>query len=130
MIIWDDKYSTGVESIDKQHKMLFEFTNDLEMIIKDGRGLSYVTTSAEFLEKYVKAHFHFEEDCMFKHQCPIAGKNKEAHEKFLQAYDNFKIKLQSETYSDELLKTLHKFLENWITNHIMTIDVGLKNCVK
>ena len=67
MIIWNEKFSTGDPSIDKQHKMLFEFFNTLEDVIKEGRGQSYLVSGLPFLESYAKAHFGFEEVPLFHH---------------------------------------------------------------
>lgn len=129
MINWDNKYSTGDENIDKQHKMLFEFFNDLENAINEGHGSSYAESSMQFLEDYAKAHFTFEEDCFKRHKCPYAQKNKEAHDMYLDKFLDFKKELDTYGYSDALLKELHHFVEQWIHNHIIEIDTHLLECI-
>lgn len=48
-----------------------------------------------FLTSYVKAHFLIEEKCMNDHGCPISRQNKEAHERFLQFYQEAVVEFQS-----------------------------------
>ena len=83
MIQWEERYATGVDSVDRQHRMLFEFFNDFEECIKTGHGEHYLETSFPLLEAYAKAHFSFEEDCFKQHQCPYAQQNKDAHQAFV-----------------------------------------------
>jgi hemerythrin len=35
---WSDEYSTGVERIDNQHKMLFRMSEDFRTSLDDGLG--------------------------------------------------------------------------------------------
>ncbi|MBF0489563.1 MAG: hemerythrin family protein [Candidatus Omnitrophica bacterium] len=131
MIEWDqERYSSGVDSIDKQHRMLFEFFNDFEECIKNGKGMSYLEVSFPLLEAYAKAHFKFEEDCMNQHQCPFAKENKDAHQAFIVKVEEVKKTFASGQCGDELLMQVHDFIEKWITNHIIGVDIHLKGCVK
>ena len=130
MIIWEEKYATGVAELDKQHQQLFQYTNNLEEIIRDN-ALSKQTIERllHFLEQYVKVHFNHEETCMFKHQCPIANKNKEAHQKFIEHYIKTEERVKTEGATDAILIDLHHFLETWLVEHICKIDTQLKPCV-
>ena len=130
MIEWEERYSTGVLAVDKQHRMLFEFFNDLDECIKTGRGEQYLETSFPLLEAYAKAHFNFEEGCMNQLQCPFARKNKEEHEAFVVKVGEVKKKFETLGASEELLTQVHSFLEKWIIEHIMRVDIHLKECVK
>lgn len=130
MIIWDEKYTTGDEDIDRQHMTLFKFCNDFEESLQQGNGMSFMMGGLQFIEDYAQAHFHFEEDCMTKRQCPFAQKNKVAHDKFLEYFMDFKNRLQSTGYSEELVVELHQTMERWLTNHIIGIDTHLKDCIK
>ena len=82
-----------------------------------------------FLEQYVKAHFNQEEACMHKYLCPIATKNKDAHQKFILTFKAAQEKIKNEKTSNKALKELHCFLEKWIREHLCKIDVQLKPCV-
>ncbi len=130
MITWQESYSTGVAELDKQHKQLFQYTNELEDMIKTNAVSKHVLEGAmKYLEKYVSVHFGREETCMFKHQCPIASKNKDAHQKFIEKYHWFAAAVKEQGASDEILLNLHHFLETWLVEHICKIDTQLKPCV-
>ena len=130
MIQWSDKYKTGHERIDRQHQQLFEFFNDLESIIQEGRGRSHLDFSLHFLGLYVQFHFGFEEDCMTKCRCPFAQRNKEAHEEFRIAFQAFKDEVQVGGDSDAIMTKMYGFLEAWIDSHILAIDTHLMDAVK
>lgn len=129
MIKWQERFSTGLESIDRQHQLLFGFFNDFEENINEGRGKIYLEKSFSFLEAYAKAHFKFEENCMDQHQCPCALQNKEAHAQFMNKIIEFKTKFASGQCKEGFYVEIHQFLEQWITNHIINIDGQLKNCI-
>ena len=130
MLEWDDRYKIGEESIDSQHKLLFAFFNDFEVAIREKEGRAYCEECFTFLEHYAKTHFGNEEGCMNRHKCPIAAKNKIAHEQFITAFHGFNDKLHAGGYSDQLMIEMHQFLETWITSHIMGIDLHLKSAIE
>lgn len=67
MIEWIDKYKTGIELIDKQHKELFRLFNRIyelynnEFIIDK---YDQIITAIEELKSYTKYHFEAEEEYM------------------------------------------------------------------
>ena len=130
MIKWQESYSTGITKLDDQHKSLFEYCNDLEEWLNTG-GLSKETLAytLSFMDRYIKGHFGQEETCMFKYACPIAGKNKIAHDKFIEAFKIFQNKINGDKDSDAPLIEFHHFLKTWLTDHICKIDTQLKSCV-
>ena len=131
MIAWQDSYSTGVEELDKQHKRLFQYTNDLGKMIEDNAVSKNVLEAALlFLGKYAQVHFGREEICMFKHQCPVAASNKQTHEQFLQKFKAIETIVKADGGNESTVIELHRFLENWLIDHICTIDVQLKPCVE
>ena len=130
MIIWEEKFATGVAELDKQHKNLFKYTNDLGEYISNNFG-SQATTDRmmRFLGQYIKVHFNHEETCMFKHSCPIANKNQDAHQKFIKKFKETEERIKLEESGDNALRELHHFLETWLVDHICRIDTQLKVCV-
>ncbi len=130
MITWEPKYSTGIAELDKQHKNLFQYSNDLEECVKNN-SFSKVTTDKmlRFLDQYIKVHFSHEESCMFKYHCPVATKNQDAHRKFIEQFKVTQAKIKDEDSYESALKELHHFLETWLADHICKIDTQLKPCV-
>ncbi len=127
---WDEKYSTGNNEIDKQHKQIFTYLDDLEAHMKQGASLKWVTHFMTALGLYTRTHFCFEEICMRRTKCPVADKNKQQHGKLLKIFDKAQKRFEKEGVSDELLIEVQNFLTSWLVNHIMKIDVHLKACAK
>ncbi len=129
-IEWKDEYNTGEAEIDKQHKIIFKYLADLEAQMKKGVDARYIETLLDNLGLFTRSHFCYEEICMRRIKCPVAAKNKEQHEKLLEAYTRQRQRFELEGLSDELVKGLHDFLANWLVNHILKIDVHMRACIK
>ena len=130
MIKWQEAYSTGIKQLDQQHQELFVYSNDLEGILQDEDvSKEKLEMGLEYLEQYAAKHFGQEENCMHQYACPIAGNNKQAHQKFIEAYKSFEIRINREEDIFSILRELHVFLEQWLVEHICKIDVRLKPCV-
>jgi len=126
---WTEDYATGDPEIDAQHKQLFQYIADLEQHL-NAQDVSerYLAQFLDYLGLYTRTHFCYEEICMRRRKCPVAEKNKEQHEKLLQAYQRFRARFEEEGASRELLEQLHDFLLSWLKNHILRIDTHLRNC--
>lgn len=126
---WDEEaYATGFETIDSQHKKLFEFINELGHSIKNGEAPEDIEAYLAFLNDYIKNHFGQEENCMAANHCPFAQKNCEAHNKFIKAYDDFEQRFRAGKDNMELVTELHTMLCQWTISHICRIDSHLRDC--
>jgi hemerythrin len=130
MTQWDPKYETGEETIDKQHKTLFSYIDTLEEVLNQGDIAAQLPRIVEHLKSYVSLHFNYEEMCMFRHKCPVAGENKAAHKRFKEAIPSFENRMQVEGPTVELAREMHGFLEGWLKEHICKIDVQLRPCLQ
>lgn len=126
-LYWKDDYSTGVPTIDEQHKVLFNNLNKFQEITKRGEGAAVVAKMFTFLENYAQKHFAFEEKWMAKVQSPVAEQNKVAHQRFIQAFLSLKQRFEEEGADEDLLVKIHTTLETWLLNHICDIDVQLRD---
>ena len=95
----------------------------------DGHGRSEIIPILDFLESYVVEHFSYEEACMEKYQCPIAGKNKKAHEYFVNNFMSLKSRFNQEGPSSELALVMQRELSEWLVKHIKGIDTELDHCL-
>ncbi|MDQ7004476.1 MAG: bacteriohemerythrin [Ghiorsea sp.] len=125
---WDDKYSTGNDIIDQQHKQIFAYLDELEDHIENGASQEWVETFMSAIGLFTRSHFCFEEMCMRKAKCDVASQNKVQHTKLLAAFSAAQQRFKNEGVTDELLSHLQKFLTSWLVNHIMKIDVHLNDC--
>ncbi|OIP99908.1 MAG: hypothetical protein AUK35_04600 [Zetaproteobacteria bacterium CG2_30_46_52] len=127
---WKEEYRTGDEEIDKQHRILFDYLDDLELHMKKGIDAAYVGRLLADLGLFTRSHFCYEEICMRQNQCAVAAKNKEQHGKLLSLYKQYNERFQKEGVSEDLVLKLHNFLENWLVHHILKIDTHLKSCLQ
>ena len=129
MIKWDEKFATGVPDLDEQHKKIFSFLNDFEDMIKAHKTAASIKKAIDFMEHYAKIHFNFEEINMAKYHCLEQTRNKKDHQLFLASVDKYRARFAKEGYSEGLLMELHHWIEKWITEHICTVDVHLKEYI-
>ena len=54
---WDDKYDTGNDKIDDQHRMIFEAANVFSAAVKGGKEGAILERSFELLLHYTNTHF-------------------------------------------------------------------------
>ncbi|WP_233493118.1 MULTISPECIES: bacteriohemerythrin [unclassified Meiothermus] len=131
-IEWSPSYETGEMRIDRQHRTLFDRVNRLERMLEAGEVLDQdeVENLLIFLESYINTHFAYEELCMTLRGCPIARKNKEAHDKLLAFYNDFAQRYAARGKADvAMLRELHEVLSKWLVGHVCNIDVRLRNHV-
>lgn len=126
MLIWKELYSAGNQSVDEQHKKLFEMINNFETTIRNKTAAISMPQTMQFLNVYIKLHFEFEEKCMEEVQCSAAEKNKKEHEEFLATYQIMAQRLNIEGYSDALANELLNVAQAWLVEHICGVDVQMK----
>lgn len=129
MVYWNEAYATGVQDIDDQHKELFEYIGQLEGCIQEGvyEG-SQIEIILNFLQMFCSTHFCLEEGCMRQRACPVQEKNKQAHEKFLAYFKSFRKTYELSNQKQKYILELHKVLLKWLVQHIVKIDMHVKNC--
>ncbi len=119
-IKWEEKYATGIETIDSQHKGLFDLINTLSKEIDENKEKEILEKSLEKLFDYTKYHFSTEEYLMRKANYEKYNSHKEEHEKFAT-----KVKEFIANYYDgkeKINEDIVSFLIKWISNHIANID--------
>lgn len=74
---WDDGYSVKVPSIDRQHKVLIDYINKLQVVItcpKQHRHMIELILNG--LVNYTNSHFRYEEMLIGMHRYPDAEQHK------------------------------------------------------
>ena len=100
MIIWNEQFATGSDTLDQQHRLLINNLNLLGSLLTDTNPNreqgEFLIQLVDFLESYAHTHFSFEEQCMEKYRCPAHAKNKQDHEQFLKFLREFKERCRAE----------------------------------
>ena len=131
MLTWSEQFATGSPLVDTQHRMLIDKINFLEQLLAGPPPSKAACDELiNFLGSYVGTHFTFEETCMERFHCPAHEQNKQAHAAFLGVFAKFKERYAAEGPKPELLKSLQTTAADWIKNHILSVDIKLKACIK
>lgn len=126
-ISWDEKYSIGIDFIDKEHKMLFSTMNKLLQINEDEEKSEWVCREGvKYLKNHVVEHFEHEEEYMRS----IHYSEYEIHKRL---HDNFRNKtlpaLEEELINTKFsVESIRHFLGvciGWVVAHTQTEDQAI-----
>ena len=129
MIQWEDSMTTGVDTIDAQHKQLITWLNDLLSAMSEGRGRKEIEKVLNDLAGYAATHFSDEEDCMARYKCPVAAQNIAAHKQFVETFGAFKTEFDQTGPTAALVVRTESELMRWLAGHIKGTDTKLYPCV-
>jgi len=121
-IEWLDQYSVGVESIDNQHKELFERVNRLLNACAQGEGKKVLPEVLDFLGDYVVFHFSTEEKYMKEYLYPDYLTHKKEHDSFVETYKKFREEIEKEGAGVAAVIKTNKLIVDWLKNHILGTD--------
>jgi hemerythrin len=123
MITWNEKrMATGEATIDAQHKELIRKIGQMQEAAKEGRGREEAMKVLDFLESYMVRHFMYEEGVMAQAKCPVAARNRKAHEEFIRTFQKLKAMAQAEGPSLVLFIEVQRFASGWLEMHICKVD--------
>ncbi|WP_206486193.1 bacteriohemerythrin [Thalassotalea sp. G2M2-11] len=115
LIKWDDEtLSVGIRHIDKQHKTLVNYINELATLIDNQADHTQLDEIYSQLVQYTQYHFASEEHYFETLSNNDLALHKLQHKHFLEELDNFK----KEPVSIDLLH----FLLDWLVVHIQCED--------
>ncbi len=121
---WSSDLSVGIEKIDKQHKELFNKSNELlEAIATKNR--EKVMEVVDFLCDYVIEHFAYEEKIQLEYNYPAFEFHRDMHSNFVKKVYKFKKEVDKHGISDNLASEVKHEVVNWLINHICNIDKKL-----
>jgi hemerythrin len=122
---WDKSVEVGNETIDNQHKQLFEAINNLLSLCRQGKGKEELAKSLDFLTNYTIKHFFDEEQIQQKSGYPDFENHKKYHEAFKITVRELSHRLIMKGVSDELINEVREKIGNWLVTHIKGQDVKL-----
>lgn len=119
--IFKNLFTVGIKSIDKQHEVLLQITNELNAAIELDSSKTEIESIVKKLFQYTIDHFRHEESFMDSYpDYPKLIFHKDAHR---QTYLKL-VELQKsmETGSTIDSNALLWFLREWLTEHILRAD--------
>ena len=124
MVTWEDKYAIGVESIDEQHKELFEIANRIYDLLKNDLITDKYDSIVEIIEElknYTIYHFEAEEEYMKNIGYKKLLSQKVAHNDFLEKMECIDLDQIDNGHNEYLLGILD-FVCEWLVEHIIKED--------
>jgi len=119
---WKEEYSTGIASIDKQHKRFIALINEIHVCILDDREEPIVSQVVDDLEQYALYHFS-QEEILFQEygykETIEHGKEHELYNKQIELLKTLTLS-QEKTLSIQTLSILGA----WLEHHILEEDMA------
>ena len=122
IVIWEEKYVTGIDEIDDQHKQLVTLTNELYHACLDGNhavGPAFKDAMGRMVE-YVRFHFKAEQELLKQMHYPNYAEHAIQHNELIKHIID-----ASNNYEEGKRFVANKFvitLKDWVFGHIAYYD--------
>jgi hemerythrin-like metal-binding protein len=120
LVVWSDKLSVGVKSVDDQHTVLFKTINDLHDAMMKGQARAIVGELLKRLLTYTKNHFSEEEAMLKKVRYPGLAAHRLLHKDLTQQVEAYIARHEKGDLT--LSMQLADFLSDWLKTHILNTD--------
>lgn len=124
-----DEYLTGIESIDAEHRRLFEIAEETYQLTMDEFVVDkYDRLSDIFdeLKSYTLTHFEHEEAYMKEHNYRGILSQIAAHNEFREKLNDVVIDRDEEN-TEQTIREVLDFVTDWLVNHIYYSDKKIGN---
>ncbi|HGX93839.1 MAG TPA: bacteriohemerythrin [Candidatus Tenderia sp.] len=120
---WRDQFSVGIPSVDRQHKVLIKYINQLHIASQreDGGALE-VGHILGGLISYTKVHFAYEEMMFRTYQYPETDDHMLSHQRVLEKVAWYKRRFDNQETG--IAKELLDLLIYWLNHHILQEDMA------
>jgi hemerythrin-like metal-binding protein len=122
-LIWDNTLSVQIQEIDEDHRRLVDLFNILNHSVVDGDATNYIEAVMEELICCTVWHFRHEERLMLKYAYDGFVEHKKEHQELVESAKALQQKFLHE--GKPLSSEDIKFLEHWLTGHILGADMDL-----
>lgn len=128
-INWDDGLSTGIKSIDNDHKSFFMLLNRLYEVVQAKQDEKQFMDAFYELEQHFKSHFRRENKLLKKYQPDNYIEHLNQHQHMIAELEMIKREFDN-PITQENTEEILKFLRDWIIEHIIESDMPLSLHVK
>ena len=125
---WTSNMDLGVADMDKQHRLLVDYINELYNAMKNNSDAQNLLDILHKLRNYTSTHFRDEEKHFVHTDYPSTKEHLQIHKEFEAKVNQVEqgIKQGTITLSMDLLS----FLKEWLVQHIMGTDAEYVSYVK
>lgn len=129
---WNDKFSVGIDMIDKQHQGFFSIANSIIALTGQAGHQEHnkkeLISIFERLMYYALYHFSTEEELFYRYKFPKTVEHMDEHEAFHKKLSHLSDQIWVEgTDIEELLDETAHFTITWLSNHILVTDMAYSN---
>ncbi len=121
-ITWTESLSVGIDLIDDQHKTWITHFNKAVDALASHHHPEQIIKTLEFLVDYTGTHFATEEKHMKASKYPYMAEHLGKHQELSETLTNLVTDFEEEGVTDDLSDYINTFLNNWLIDHIKTID--------
>ena len=114
-INWSASLDTTIETIDRQHRHIVNYINQLHHARISGHAREDVGKVIDGLIDYTSSHFALEESMMQEARYPFCASHKKLHELFIKRVDGFRARF---VVGEDIAEELNHLLEKWLYHHI------------
>jgi len=122
-LIWDNSLSVEIQEIDEDHRKLVDLFNILNHSVAEEEAENYIEAIMEELISCTVWHFRHEERLMLKYVYKGFEEHKAEHLELIESVKELQQKLLQE--GKQVSSEDIKFLEHWLTGHILGADMAL-----
>jgi hemerythrin len=122
----EEKMATGFPEIDLQHKEWIRRLIEFDDAVVNHKGQEAIQNTLDFLTQYSETHFVGEEAMMAQLNSPVLETNRAAHNEFRGKLSEIRSWVKNEGATSVEVVALKDVLEEWLVNHICTVDVQLR----
>lgn len=119
-----DEYLTGIESIDNEHRVLFEIADEIYQLCKNEfvpDKYDHIVNLIEKLKNYTIVHFQHEEEYMESINYKRMFTQKIQHDNFRRKLDTMDLEIIDDN-QEEAIQDLLQFVTDWLVEHILETD--------
>lgn len=123
---WQDKFDTGIEDVDRDHRILADLISQLHDAFASGKGETAIGPVLAVLVDYTDYHFKREEALMSQYGYPQLPAHRAEHESLKSKVYDIRNRFEAKDGSaigNELLAFLHF----WLYFHILDVDMAFKD---
>lgn len=127
---WDERFATGLELVDQQHRRLVEVLNELATAVALGAGDEALDRTFDALVAYAGYHFDTEEAIWAAHLADdlLEHSHRAGHADFVARVLALR-ESTGEGDGPEVTEALLEFLVRWLAAHILESDRFMANLV-
>ncbi|MBF0165512.1 MAG: bacteriohemerythrin [Magnetococcales bacterium] len=118
---WGERLMTGIEFVDREHKVLVDMINSLQLAMKEGRGSDVIGKILDGLVDYTRTHFAHEEEAMARTDYPTLSEHKAKHVRLVATLQQLVQQFKEGRFSVGI--DLLGIAKTWLVEHILGTDM-------